>query len=175
MEFNWIDIVFIVIALVSTVFGLFRGFFAEIASLIILIVAFFVARAVGSAYLVPYVVGPSQSVLLALGYLCVFLVVLLIGIVIMAIVNRIIQETPFSFLNALLGGIFGFLRGIVIIIAILFFVGFTVWSKSDAWKQSYVVEQSQSPGFKEWIDVPELTKKIKIIKRKEEVASSNPL
>lgn len=161
MEFNWIDIIFIVIVLLSTVFGLFRGFFSEIASFIILIIAFFVSRYIGSTYLVSYVIGPSQSVLLVLGYLCVFLVVLLIGILIMALINRIIQDTPFSFLNALLGGVFGLLRGVVIVIAIIFFVGFTAWSRGDAWKQSYVVEQSQSPTFKSLVDIPELAKKMK--------------
>ena len=79
MVFNWIDIIFIVILVLSTLFGLFRGFFREVASVIILIIAFFVSRYVGSTYLMSYVSGPSQSVLLALGYLCIFLIVLIVG------------------------------------------------------------------------------------------------
>lgn len=171
MVLNWIDITLIVIAVVSTLFGLFRGFFREIASLVILIIAFFVSRYVGSTYLLSYVSGPSQSILLALGYLCVFLLVLILGYLIMMLINRVIEKTPFSFLNALLGGVFGFLRGVVIVLAILFFAGFTSFSQQDAWKQSYLVQASESSFVKSLVNSPVLQKKLKKPADKEELTS----
>lgn len=163
MVFNWIDITLIVILGISTLLGLFRGFFREVAALIILILAFLISHYVGSTYLVSYVSGPSQAVLLALGYLCVFLLVLIIGHFIIKLINRVVEETPFSFLNALFGGVFGFLRGTVLVLAILFFVGFTDFSKEESWKQSYLVQQAESSSFKNVIDIPNLQKKVKKI------------
>ncbi len=162
MMFNWIDIIFIAILVFSTLFGLFRGVFREITSVIILVIAFFVSRYVSSTYLVSYVSGSSQSVLLALGYLCIFLIVVSIGYGIMLILNKILEETPFSFLNALLGGVFGFIRGIILIIAIILFVDISSWSKGEAWQQSYFVTQSQASFYKDLItvEIPKLKDKI---------------
>lgn len=162
MELNWIDTIFIIIMSLSTLLGLFRGFFREILSIIILIIAFFVSRYVGSTYLISYVSGPSQSVLLALGYLCVFLIVVIVGYAIMILLNKVIEKTPFSFLNALLGAVFGFARGVVIVIAIIFFVNISSWSKNETWQQSYFVMQSESSFYKDLvsIDIPKFQQKI---------------
>lgn len=172
MVLNWIDITLIVIVGLSTLLGLFRGFFREVAALIILILAFLISHYVGSTYLVSYVSGSSQAVLLALGYLCVFLLVLIIGHFIIELINRFIEETPFSFLNALFGGVFGFLRGTVIVLVILFFIGFTAFSREESWKQSYLVQQVESSSIKNVIDIPDLQKKIKKISQDHEQADT---
>ena len=80
----------------------------------------------------------------------------------MMLLNKILEATPFSFLNALLGGIIGFLRGAMIVIAIIFFVDISSWSKGEAWQQSYFVTQSQVSFYKDLItvDIPKFKDKI---------------
>jgi membrane protein required for colicin V production len=117
---NWLDIVFIVVLLFSTVRSLRKGFSREIvglaASLFALVLAMWFYGLAGS-FVAPYV--SSVRVANLIGFVLVILAVLLFGALVGSIVSRFIRTIGLSFFDRLLGAGFGFLRGLLIVIALL--------------------------------------------------------
>ncbi|WP_459188640.1 CvpA family protein [Parabacteroides sp. APC149_11_2_Y6] len=106
---NWLDIIFVCLAGIGFVKGLFDGVIKQVVSLIALLVGiFFCAKA--AAWLRGYIVAlgwfPEEGVTI-LSYVAGFL--LIVGVLLLAgeIVSRVVGATPLSILNHLAGGLFG--------------------------------------------------------------------
>jgi membrane protein required for colicin V production len=115
MHFNqWIflDYLFAGIVVISTIFAMRKGLIREIVSLAALIGGFVLA---GLYYRVPaaWLAGYTQteSVAELLGFLIIFAGCIVIGIIITIIINRFVKAASLKWIDRLLGGIFGFLRG----------------------------------------------------------------
>lgn len=75
-------------------------------------------------------------------------VILLMGTLIVgAIINygmaKLVQESGISFFNRLLGGVFGFAKGFIVTLAILFGTQLTSYAQEPAWQQSQIVQAYQ--------------------------------
>src|SRR5579875_2182846 len=119
MPFNWFDIVLTVILLWSGIAGLRAGLarvvIGLIATVIGLVAGFWFYRIVG-AKLMPWLKTPVVAEVL--GFLIVFMGVVLLGSLIAALFSRLFRWMGLSWFNHFLGGIAGFLRGALIIAAI---------------------------------------------------------
>ena len=117
---NWLDLVFIAVLLFSTVRSFRKGFSREIvglvASLAALVLAMWFYGIVGS-YVAPYV--SSLGVANMIGFVLVVIAVLLFGALVGSIVSRFLRTIGLSFFDRLLGAGFGFLRGLLIAIALI--------------------------------------------------------
>lgn len=149
---NWIDFTFIALIAVSAAMGFFRGLFKEVASCVILIVAYVAARFLTIDYFGALFPKHYHAMGSLLSYVVVFIVVLLLGYVLMRLLNALIEKSPLTFLNLFLGAIFGLLRGGVLVIAIIFLVNLTRFSQNPIWQQSYLVK-----GSANFNNLPELT------------------
>ena len=107
-----LDIVFIVITLVSTGFALRKGLVREVISLVALIGGFLLAafcyHSVGRLFLD---FAKSEAVADLIGFLSIFLATILIGAVAAWLVNRFLKMASLEWIDRLMGGVFGFLRG----------------------------------------------------------------
>lgn len=107
-----LDFVFAGIIAISIVLALTKGLMREIVSLAALIGGFFLA-----VMYYPAAAGlfrefsRTDSVANFLGFLLIFLGCLLLGAVIAFLVNRFIKATSLKWVDRLLGGVFGLLRG----------------------------------------------------------------
>jgi membrane protein required for colicin V production len=119
-ELDW---VIIAVVALSSLVSLFRGFVKEALSLVAWIAAFAVAL-VFSGHLSVLVEGaiehPGFRYLVAFGVL--FLVSLVLGALLSRLVSSIVKQSVLSGLDRLLGVVFGFARGVVILLVLLVFV-----------------------------------------------------
>ena len=111
-SWTWVDYGFVVIVAFSTIFALTKGVTRELISLAALVGGFILAayyyRSVGSI-LVDYT--RTETLANLIGFLLIFLSVILAGSVVAHMANRVVKVTSLEWFDRLLGGVFGFVRG----------------------------------------------------------------
>lgn len=117
---NWLDYLLLAILLFSTVMSLRKGFSREIIGLAAAFLAFVLGMwfyGVAGSFVAPY----TSSLRLAnlIGFLLVVVGVLLCGSLLGWIVNRFLRTIGLSFFDRLMGAAFGFVRGLLIAMALL--------------------------------------------------------
>lgn len=138
----WIDFVILAIIALSTVISLVRGFVKEAVSLLVWILAFFIA-----SYYYPHLAAYFTSLddeLLrnALAIAILFVCALILGALVNFLISKLVQSTGLSGTDRLLGLIFGALRGVLLVSAVLFFVdAFTAAANTDWWQQSLLIPE----------------------------------
>jgi membrane protein required for colicin V production len=124
MQFNqWatLDYICVFVVLVSITFAVLKGLVREIVSLIALIGGFILAvhyySVVGKG-LSDY--SKTDSIANFLGFLIIFLGCILIGAITAMLINRFVKAASLKWIDRLLGGLFGFLRGWAIASVLVF-------------------------------------------------------
>lgn len=113
---NAADYLFLAMILASAVVGVLRGFLREVISVLTWIVGLAAAWQLGDV-LEPYLGGllGSENVRPWAARAIIFVIMLLIGGAIGAVVNYFVRLSIFSGMDRFLGGLFGTLRGVVIL------------------------------------------------------------
>ncbi len=111
-QWTSLDFVFAAIILTSTAFALIKGLAREVISLVALIggliLAAFLYRTVGRWLLD---LAKTEAVANLVAFIGIFVACLLIGAIAAFVVNRFIKKSSLEWVDRLMGGIFGFLRG----------------------------------------------------------------
>ena len=138
IQLGWVDLVLLGMFLLSVLIGLWRGFVFEIVSLLGWLVAFIIANSAGPflADLVP-LDSASPQVRLWAAYIVVFVLVLLTCTLLARLLRALISATPLSFVDRLLGGIFGVVRGALILVVVATLVTLSPYAESATWKSSH--------------------------------------
>ena len=142
---NWTDGLILGVLALSILIGLFRGLVSEVLSLVIWIAAFWVAWTFGpvvSAQLEHTIALPSLRYFV--GYGVCFVAVLIVGALVRFALRRLIWSTGLSGIDRLLGMLFGFVRGVLIVTLLVFLVGLTGLTREPWWQQSMLLPQFQS-------------------------------
>ena len=143
---NAADWCIIVIILVSCLISLKRGFIKEALSLANWVFALFVAFTFSqelSVRLEPYISVPSLRYLAAMALL--FIPALMIGAMVNFLLGELVKASGISGTDRLLGMIFGFLRGFLIVMAAILFLPALLPVQEDAWwKNSQLIPILQS-------------------------------
>jgi len=137
-----------VIAL-SILVGAIRGFVKEAFSLLVWAAAFLVAFQYSGALalqLENHIDLPSARTSLAFAGL--FLSVLLVGGLLTYLVGELVEKTGLSGTDRLLGGVFGGIRGLILILALMLVAGLTPVPQDPWWQTSRSI-QSLMP-LAEW-------------------------
>ena len=136
---NEIDVALISVTGISCLFGLWRGLIKEVLSLLTWIAAILVAR-VYSEYLAGTLTGliDSSSVRYVTAFALLFVVIMMLGTLMNHFMAKLITVTGLRFADRLLGGVFGVLRGAIIILVILFITSVFV-SDTELWQQSTLI------------------------------------
>lgn len=138
----WVDFAILAIIALSAVISLIRGFVKEAISLAVWIMAFFIA----STYY-PHLAGlfttmQDDTLRNASAIAILFILSLILGALINYVVGKLVQSTGLSGTDRLLGLIFGALRGVLVVSAILFFMdAFTPAANASWWQNSVLIPE----------------------------------
>jgi membrane protein required for colicin V production len=141
---NWTDYIIIGVIALSVLIGLWRGLISEVLALAIWIVAFWFAWTFGPSvaeHFEPLIKLPSMRIIVGYG-LC-FIAVLILGALLRFAISRLVESTGLSGTDRLLGMVFGFIRGVVLVALLVFLVGFTAFTRDPWWKESVLLPQFQ--------------------------------
>ena len=117
---NWLDFVLLLLFAVSFVSGVMKGFAKLVVGLLSAILAFLLALwfygAAGS-FLLPYT--SHERVANFLGFAVIFVGVVLAGALTGKLLGLLFKWAGLTWLDRLLGGVFGLLRGLVLALALV--------------------------------------------------------
>lgn len=142
---NWVDGIILGILGLSVLIGLMRGLVAEVLSLVIWVAAFVVATLFGPDVAALFENTISLSVArVSLGYAICFIGVLLLGAILRFAARRLIWSTGLTGIDRLLGVLFGFVRGVLVVTLVVFLVGLTAMTREPWWQHSTLLPQFQA-------------------------------
>ena len=137
MNMPWIDIVIIVLFTISILIGIYRGFVRETLSVASWLLAAYLAFAFGeqaAVYVKPYVA--QEPLDLAIAYVAVFLVALIAFSIIGHILSKIFESTGMTGIDRSIGSVFGFVRAVVIVVAMIIVGRFMAMDNQQWWMDS---------------------------------------
>jgi membrane protein required for colicin V production len=146
---NWVDWGILSLVGLSVIMGLWRGFVREAMSL----VTWIAALTIGFLYTEPLSEMFHRISMVGLRYLLAFVLlvlsVLIIGGIVSHLITRLITFTGFGATDRIMGTLFGFARGAIVVAAAIMVIAPTPISKDPLWTKSNVVPRL-SP-LSEWM------------------------
>lgn len=124
------------IVLVFFLLGLKRGLVREAISLVTWVVAFFLTSRL-AGMLGPHLPGMTEGGLRdAVAMILAFIAILIGAMLISSTLHGLVKAAGLSLEDRLLGAVFGFLRGGVVLIVLVLVTGLTVLPQTEIWKHS---------------------------------------
>lgn len=139
------DYAVIVITALSVVLGCWRGFAYEALSLLGWLAAYLLARwqAVKLAALLPVAAG-TEVARIALAFVMLFVATLIVGGIVAWLVSKLVKWAGLGLLDKLLGGLFGMLRGGLLVLALVLLAGLTSLPGDPVWRDAMLSKQLES-------------------------------
>ena len=129
------DIAVIAILLVSLSLGLWRGLVYEVLSLLGWPLAFVLSRVFAND-VVPMMPGEQEAMRIMLAYAVVFVAALIVWGILVWLASKLIKAIGLGWLDRVLGGIFGVLRGGFVVIALVWLAGLTQMPERPFWRDA---------------------------------------
>lgn len=123
------------IVALSVVVGLWRGAVYEVLSLLGWPLAYFASRygAFKVAAVLPITTEATRN---TVAYVLVFIAVLLVWAVIVWGLSKLIKAVGMGWLDSLLGGFFGVLRGAMLVLVLVWIAGMTQLPEHKMWREA---------------------------------------
>ena len=153
---NIADLVIVGILSVSVLVSLFRGFIKEVFSILVWVAAIFAAFQVAEPFarsLEPVIDLPSARMIVA--FAAVFLLVLVIGGLIGFLISKMVEKTGLSPTDRLFGALFGFARGLVIVVVAVMLLRVTPFAEDPWWDDSQLLPtfETMADRARSWLPV----------------------
>ncbi len=146
------DICIVIVVGFSVLISFLRGFVREAISLCVWVVAILLglkySKGLGTLFLSGAIDSPDIRFIVM--FLVIFIAVMVIGMIISALLRALIDKTGLSLFDRLIGVLFGFARGVLVVSMVLMFIGMSSWKNQEWVTQSYLIKTMQ-PLVK-WLD-----------------------
>lgn len=145
------DFAVIAILLASLSFGVWRGMVYEVLSLAGWPIAFLMSRYFGGN-VAPMMPG-QETVRLALAYAVTFIVVLIVWSVLAWLLSKLVKAAGLGWLDRVLGALFGVLRGMLVILALVWLAGLTHIPEQPFWRTALTSRAAENVALlaKSWL------------------------
>ena len=147
---NWVDVVIVGIIFLSALVGMARGLVREAMSLVVWLSAIGVGYLLHkglAAALTPYITQPT--VRLAVAFLGIVVLVLIVGAILSVLLNALIEKTGLTWIDRLLGVVFGAVRGFILVTMAVFLAALTPVVDEPWWKESGAIPVCQQTA--DWL------------------------
>lgn len=145
------DYILIAVVIISSLIGFMRGFVHESLSLVIVLVALWLAFEYSSKVEFYFVdIIPNTSARLWAAVISIILATLLIGTVIKKGILHFMKKSESTYLDKFVGFIFGILRGFVVVGLIVWGISNTSLKEKPWWQDSGMVKYLQKSVA--WLD-----------------------
>jgi membrane protein required for colicin V production len=146
------DFSVIAILLVSLTFGVWRGMVYEVLSLAGWLVAFLLSKWFGGS-VAPMMPGAQETVRLALAYAVVFIAALIVWGVLAWLLSKLVKAAGLGWLDRMLGALFGLLRGMLVILALVWLSGLTHIPEQPFWRSAQTSRAAENVALltKSWL------------------------
>ncbi len=134
---TWLDYGAVVLLAASILWGVWRGLVREVISLAAWVLAFIAAN---------YFAGPlgeelpkalpSPEIRVLVAFVVLFVATLAVCTLVGVLLARLAKKAGLGGLDRTLGGVFGLLRAVVVLLAFALVAGLTELPRQPAWKQS---------------------------------------
>lgn len=136
-----IDVVILVLIGISFLIGLVRGFVRETLSLITWAVALWAAFTFADRFTQHFEQFLNDPTLrLIASFVIVFIVTLVLLSLVGYLVSSVFESTGLTGIDRSLGGVFGILRGTIIVAVLIILGGFTGFPNEPWWQQSIFID-----------------------------------
>jgi membrane protein required for colicin V production len=135
---GWVDWMLLTVLLASVVIGLVRGLVFEVLSLLGWVAAYIAAQ-MFSTELAPHlpIGAPGSALNQGASFATTFVLALIVWMLLARLVRLIVHATPLTLVDRTLGGVFGLVRALVLLLAIATVVSFTPAVRASSWQASH--------------------------------------
>jgi membrane protein required for colicin V production len=146
------DFAVIAILLVSLLFGVWRGLVYEVLSLVGWPVAFVLSK-LFAGNVAPMMPGTQETMRIALAYTVVFVAALIVWGVLAWLLSKLVKAVGLGWLDRVLGGLFGVLRGMLAILALVWLAGLTHIPEQPFWRNAQTSKTAEDAALltKAWL------------------------
>jgi membrane protein required for colicin V production len=134
---TWLDYVVLVVLAASILWGVWRGLVHEVVSVASWVLAFLAANLFAGALAdaLPKGMGTPEVRVLA-SFVVIFIVTLIACTVVGHVLSKMMKVAGLGPLDRTLGGVFGFARALVILLAFALLAGLTALPRQPVWRDS---------------------------------------
>ena len=153
---TWFDYTVIAIAGLSMLLGWWRGLVYEVLSLLGWVAAYLVARmfAADMGSLMPASLG-AEAIKTAVAFVLLFVVTLIVSGIVAWLLSKFVKWVGLGWLDGLMGALFGMVRGMLVIVALVLLAGLTNLPKEQAWRDAWLSKPLEKAALtaKKWLPV----------------------
>ena len=136
-DIGWVDWALLGVLLASVIVGLVRGLLFEVLSLLGWVAAFVAAQTLAHGVAPHLPVGAAGSALNhGAAFAVVFVLALIVWMLMARLIRLIVHATPLTLIDRTLGGVFGLVRALVLLLAVATVVSFTPAVRAGPWQAS---------------------------------------
>ena len=146
------DFAILTILLVSLLLGLWRGLVYEVLSLAGWPIAFVLSKLFANS-IVPLLPMQQEAIRIAAAYAVVFVAALIVWGILVWLLARLVKAIGLGWLDSVMGGLFGVLRGVLVILALVWLAGLTHIPERPFWRGAKISKTAEDIALltKSWL------------------------